>query len=84
MIEGVRFVITNREVFDSCGFGIELGVALAKLYPGKMNWTADEKLTGNKTVLKGMEAAEDPALIAHTYSEDLQRFMQRRKNYLLY
>jgi uncharacterized protein YbbC (DUF1343 family)/CubicO group peptidase (beta-lactamase class C family) len=84
MIEGVRFVITNREVFDSCGFGIELGVALAKLYPGKMNWAADEKLTGNKTVLKGMEAAEDPALIAHTYSEDLQRFMQRRKNYLLY
>jgi uncharacterized protein YbbC (DUF1343 family) len=83
-IEGVRFVITNRDVFNSGAFGIELGVALAKLYPGKMNWTADEKLTGNKTVLKGMEGAEDPSLIANVDSEDLQRFMQRRKNYLLY
>ncbi len=37
-IDGVRFVITNRDTFDSVRFGLELGYALNKLYPGKIAW----------------------------------------------
>ncbi|MEO8132260.1 MAG: exo-beta-N-acetylmuramidase NamZ domain-containing protein, partial [Bryobacteraceae bacterium] len=83
-IEGVRFVITDRQAFSSTGFGLELGVALSKLFPGKMNWTADEKLTGNPTILKAMEEGEDPAVISQKIQPGLLRFLQHRKNYLLY
>ena len=37
-IEGVRFVITNRDTFDSTRLGLEVGYALNKLYPGKIAW----------------------------------------------
>ncbi len=84
LIEGVRFVITDRDSFNSGAFGIELGGALAKLFPGKMNWSADQKLTGNKRALKGMETGEAPAVIAQGDSADLEAFKLRRKNYLLY
>jgi len=83
-IEGIRFVITDRQVFSSSGFGLELGVALAKLFPGRMNWTADEKLTGNPAVLKAIEAGEDPAAIGQRILPGLLRFLEHRKNYLLY
>lgn len=83
-IEGVRFVITDRQAFNSTGFGLELGVALAKLFPGKMTWTANEKLTGNLTVLKAIEAGQYPAAIGQQELPGLLRFMQRRKNYLIY
>jgi uncharacterized protein YbbC (DUF1343 family) len=83
-VEGVRFVVTDRNAFSSTGFGIELGVALAKLFPGKMNWQADQKLTGNKAILKAMEVGDDPALIAQRNQTGLEQFIQRRKNYLLY
>src|SRR5258706_7567558 len=37
IIEGVRFVLTNREHFNSVRLGLELAFALEKLYPGKVN-----------------------------------------------
>ncbi len=83
-IEGVRFVITDRQTFSSTGFGLELGVALAKLFPGKMNWAANQKLTGSLAVLKAIEVGEDPALIERVQRPSLLQFMERRKNYLLY
>ena len=40
-IEGVRFVITNRDEFDSTRFGLEVAYALEKLYPGKISVDAN-------------------------------------------
>ena len=84
IIEGVRFVITDRQAFSSTGFGLEVGVALAKLFPGKMNWSANQKLIGDPAVLKAIEAGEDPVAIQQKGMPDLLKFIERRKNYLLY
>ena len=83
-IEGVRFIITDRQAFSSTGFGLEVGVALAKLFPGKINWSANQKLLGNPAVLKAMEAGEDPVAIGQKGLPDLLKFIERRRNYLLY
>ena len=37
-IEGVRFVITNRELLNATRLGLEVAVAIEKLYPGKIDW----------------------------------------------
>ena len=83
-IEGVRFVLTERDAFDSVGFGIELGCAIAKLFPGKMRWDLDEKLTGSKRVLRAMETGASPEEIRKEYAAELSEFRQRRSQYLLY
>jgi uncharacterized protein YbbC (DUF1343 family)/CubicO group peptidase (beta-lactamase class C family) len=83
-IEGVRFVITDRNAFNSVRFGLELGSALAKLFPGQMNWQADEKLLGDRSVLKMLESGDDPGRIEQKYYADLQQFRQRRSQFLLY
>jgi uncharacterized protein YbbC (DUF1343 family) len=83
-IDGVRFVITDRDLFPSVRFGLELGSAIAKLFPGKMQWNLNEKLLGDRNVLKLLEAAQDPARIEQQYTTDLLRFKDRRAQSLLY
>jgi uncharacterized protein YbbC (DUF1343 family)/CubicO group peptidase (beta-lactamase class C family) len=83
-IEGVRFVLTDRDVFGSTRFGLELGAALARLFPGKMNWAANEKLAGGKTVLAALAAGEDAARIEQRFASETERFKQKRAHFLLY
>ncbi len=84
VIEGIRFVITDREVFAPVRLGIELGSAIAKLFPGQMDWKANEKLTGDRSVLSQLEAGGDFAAIEQSYAPQLQQFRQRRAEFLLY
>jgi uncharacterized protein YbbC (DUF1343 family)/CubicO group peptidase (beta-lactamase class C family) len=83
-IEGVRFVITDRNLFNSVGFGIELGVALEKLFPGKMTWSANGKLAGNQQFLDLLAQARDPGVIANQAKRDAEQFRIRRTEFLLY
>ncbi len=83
-IQGVRFVITDRMAFDSTRLGMEIGVALEKLYPGKIQWDANKRLIGSKEVLDAMKAAKDPRLIQQGQMDALQEFIAKRKKYLLY
>src|SRR5262249_5758065 len=45
-IEGVRFQVTHRDLFDATRLGLELAVALQKLYPGKVDFAANKRLIG--------------------------------------
>jgi len=83
-IEGVRLVITDREAFDSTRFGMELASALEKLYPGKMTWDADLKLTGNRALLKAIQSGDEPRTLQQMGDSALQQFRQRRARFLLY
>jgi uncharacterized protein YbbC (DUF1343 family) len=84
MIEGVRFVITDRDTFNSVRFGAELGSALEKLFPGKMTWEINERLVGNRKVVGLLAAAEDPAAIERSWEAELESFRVRRQQFLLY
>ncbi len=83
-IEGVRFVITNRDTFDSTRFGLELGYALNKLYPGKIDWQANRFLIGSPTVLKELKDGIDPRTILQEMEGSLASFNRQRERYLLY
>ena len=83
-IGGIRFVITDRDAFNSVRFGLELGTALARLFPAKMEWKANEKLVGSPAVVKALEAGEDPAAIERGFAADTQNFRSKRTPFLLY
>lgn len=83
-IEGIRFVITDRNAFESVRLGVELGVAIAKLFPGRMVWTGNERLTGSRELLQSMAAGEAPERILGRMEAGLEQFRQTRQAYLLY
>jgi hypothetical protein len=83
-LEGVRFVITNRELFDSVRLGLEIGAALEKLYPGKISFAASRKLIGADATVRALQAGEDPRTIEQQLEAPLQQFLQIREKYLRY
>jgi uncharacterized protein YbbC (DUF1343 family)/CubicO group peptidase (beta-lactamase class C family) len=83
-IEGVRFVLTNRDAFDSTRLGLEVAYALGKLYPGKIAWQDNRFLIGNHEVLKAIEDGADPRGVLEEMQDSRARFIERRDKYLLY
>lgn len=84
-VEGVRFVVTDRESFDSVQFGLEIAGALESLFPGHIDWAACRFLIGSQRVTDDLKNGVDPKVIAiRLQQEDLAQFAARRKAYLLY
>jgi uncharacterized protein YbbC (DUF1343 family) len=83
-VEGVRFVITNRELLDATRLGLEVAVGIQKLYPGKLDFGRNKKLIGSDDVIRRIEAAEDPRTIQESFQDALNAFTEMRARYLLY
>jgi uncharacterized protein YbbC (DUF1343 family) len=83
-VEGVRFVITNRELLDATRLGFEVAVAIEKLYPGKLDFSRNKKLIGSDDVIRRIQAAEDPRTIQESFQDALNAFTEMRARYLLY
>ncbi len=83
-IEGVRFVITNREAFDSVRLGIEVAAALQKLYPGKLDFDKCRYLIGNHQTIEELKSGTDPSTIWMQTQQQAGEFVERSKKYLLY
>ncbi|HEY7390658.1 MAG TPA: exo-beta-N-acetylmuramidase NamZ domain-containing protein [Bryobacteraceae bacterium] len=82
--EGVRFVLTNRELFDSTRLGIEVAAALEKLYPGKVDLALDRKLIGSDEVIARIRKGDDPRAIEQSMLDEVSAFVKQRAPYLLY
>jgi uncharacterized protein YbbC (DUF1343 family) len=83
-IEGVRFVITDRESFDSTRLGLELAVALHNLYPGKIDFEKCRFLIADPKMIDELRNAEDAGSLCIQAHEQAAQFDARRKQYLLY
>jgi uncharacterized protein YbbC (DUF1343 family)/CubicO group peptidase (beta-lactamase class C family) len=83
-IPGIRFVITDRNSFDSTRLGLEVGYALQKLFPGKIDFDANRFLIGNHAVIQAEKTGVDPRTIVQSMEEGIEDFTARREKYLLY
>jgi len=83
-IEGVRFVILNREQFNAVRLGLELASALENRYPGKIDFESCRLLIGNRKVIDALKRHDDPRAIEQNFEEDVKAFLDRRRPYLLY
>ena len=83
-IEGIRFVITDRESFDSTRLGVELASALQTLYPGKIDFDHDRFLIGNHALVEGLKTGKEPTDLWLEIQKQAASFDERRKAYLLY
>jgi uncharacterized protein YbbC (DUF1343 family)/CubicO group peptidase (beta-lactamase class C family) len=83
-VEGVRFVILNREAMDSTRLGMEVAAALQHLYPGKIDFAASKRLIGSNDVIQRLEAGQDPRAIVESWQDALDGFLKVRAKYLIY
>jgi uncharacterized protein YbbC (DUF1343 family) len=83
-VEGVRFVIANRDEFDSVRLGLEIAAALQKLYPGKIDFDAGRKLIGSAEAIRALAAGDDPRDIHQKMADSVAEFEKQREQYLLY
>lgn len=84
LIEGVRFVITDREAFNSSRLGLEVAAAIRQLFPGRVPLEPCRWLIGSRRAITQLEAGEDPEIIQASAEEDLRAFLRLREGYLLY
>ena len=82
--EGVRFVVTDREAFDSTRFGVELAAALQKLYPGRIDFEKCRHLIGSRWLVEDLKAGRDASVLWSHMASEAEIFSERRKPYLLY
>jgi len=83
-VEGVRFVVTNRELLDATRLGLELAVGIQKLYPGKVDFSGGKRLVGSDDAIHRIQAAEDPRTIQESFQDAVGAFAEMRARYLLY
>jgi len=81
---GVNIVITNREKFPALLNGLEIAVALRKLYPAE--WKVDNylRLLANADSLERLKRGESAAEILRSWSTSLDEFRKRRAEVLIY
>ncbi|MGB9121839.1 MAG: exo-beta-N-acetylmuramidase NamZ domain-containing protein [Candidatus Angelobacter sp.] len=84
LCKGVNIIVTDRTVLDAPEMGIELAVALRKLYPD--HWKVDLmlKLLANREAYDAVVRGDDPRAIAQSWQDDLNKFKELRQKYLLY
>lgn len=83
-VEGVRFLVTDRDHFDATAFGLELALALEKLYPEKMDFEASYKLIGNRAVIDALKAGMAPEAVRALMEPSVTAFRERRATATLY
>jgi len=81
---GINIVVTNRETFEPIRTGIEIAVALRKLYPTEWKMEKYLNLIVNRESFEKLKLADAPEEIERAWQKDLDEFKKRRAQFLLY
>ena len=81
---GVYMVVTDRNTLEAVEMGVELASALRTLYPNEFQMDQMILLLGNQAAFDALKAGVDPRRIAADWQDDVDKFKEIRKKYLLY
>jgi uncharacterized protein YbbC (DUF1343 family) len=82
--QGVRFVITDRDRFDSTFLGLSIAQILMRDYPKDLNLDVNMKLIGNSETIRRLQKGEAANQIQQSWSSALSEFQEKRSKYLIY
>jgi len=81
---GINVIITNRETFEPIRTGLEIAVALRKLYPTEWKLEKYLNLIVNHQSFEKIKRADAPEEIERAWQKDLDEFKKRRIQFLIY
>jgi uncharacterized protein YbbC (DUF1343 family)/CubicO group peptidase (beta-lactamase class C family) len=81
---GLNIIVTDRTQFRPVLAGLEIAVAIRRLYPSE--WKVDDyaRLLANAQTLERVKRADTPEEIARTWTASLNEFRRARSRALLY
>ncbi len=81
---GINIIITNRGSFKPVRTGIEIAVALRKLFPN--DWLTEKynRLLANTETFEKIKLGDAPEEIEKSWAQGLDEFRKRRAQFLLY
>ena len=81
---GINIVIIDRARFNSVRTGLEIAVALRKLFPE--NWQIEKynRLLVNSEIFEMVKRGDEPEIIQKAWQKNLEDFRRRRAQFLLY
>ena len=82
--DGVFVIVTDRERLRPVRVGLEIAVALTRLYGAQFRLEDSALLFGSKATLEKVRAGQDPAAIAASWAADEAGWRLTRAKYLLY
>ena len=83
-VNGVRFIVTDRNAFDSTLLGVSLMEVLGRLYPKQINLEANRKLIGSPETIRRLAAGETAVQVRQSWAKTLDQFSEKRQRYLIY
>lgn len=81
---GMYVEITDRQDMDIIGLGLHMLSALHKLYPDTYKLMPNRGLVGSTRVMQMIEQGASMDQIRAVYSQDLNKFIKARNNFILY
>jgi uncharacterized protein YbbC (DUF1343 family)/CubicO group peptidase (beta-lactamase class C family) len=81
---GVNIIVTDRTRFRAVAAGLEIAIALRKLYPAEWKVNDYARLLVNAETLEAVKRADEPESIARLWAGRLTEFRRARARALLY
>ncbi len=81
---GVNLIITDRQSFHPLRTGLAVAATLARLYGDQWETGSLNRLLGNDKTRDAILAGRSVDQIQAVYQDELDRFRQRRANFLIY
>lgn len=81
---GINIIVTDRTRFRPVQTGLEIAIALRRLYPAE--WKVDDyaRLLVNAETLAAVKRADEPETVSRLWTEKLAEFRRARARVLLY
>lgn len=81
---GINIVITDRKTFESVETGLEIALALRKLYPNDWQVEKYARLLVNEKTLDSVRQNSEVQKIKESFQLEISNFNKRRASFLLY
>jgi uncharacterized protein YbbC (DUF1343 family) len=85
-VVGIRLEVTDRATYDPTTTAVHLLAAVRKLHAAHFRWISPhfDRLAGSRALRTAIEAGKAPDQIVRSWQDPLQRFGDRRRDFLLY
>jgi uncharacterized protein YbbC (DUF1343 family) len=81
---GVNILVTDRDKLNAVDVGIELALALQRLYPDQFALAKVNTLLQDQATIDAIRAGKGREEIKRAWHTELEKFRQRRRQYLIY
>ncbi len=83
---GIRLEVTNRATYDPTVTAVHLLAAVRRRHAAQFRWIPAhfDRLAGSRLLRSAIEGGEQPGHIVRGWQEDLERFRDRRREFLVY